>query len=249
VDVQFASLKQQAGGVTTIRDLPLPVRSQWHVSHNAWADASRLTVTAFIGEEGLDIEKLHLSYEGRQAMLPLPASPRVGDEAPPVIANTSSGDAILPEKQTGRHTLVVFWSPSDKKLDRLFDDLQALRREFGDTNRFRMITVCLDSSEEGWERWLGALKDKETTSRDGKHHRLIDDPVWWSAFQTSVKEPSSERYGVQATPESFLIAPSGRLSAVHISLAELKKTVAESFASSPGAAAAGSTSNPSRADD
>lgn len=60
VDVQFASLKKEANGVITSNGIPVAAAGQWHVFHNAWGDASRVTVTAYVGEGGIDVAKLRL---------------------------------------------------------------------------------------------------------------------------------------------------------------------------------------------
>jgi hypothetical protein len=52
-----------------------PRSCQWRVEHNAWVDADHLTVTVYVGDERIDLEKLALpAWRGGKAGPPVPAA-------------------------------------------------------------------------------------------------------------------------------------------------------------------------------
>src|SRR5262245_39539475 len=156
-----------------------------------------------------------------------PGGVAVGRAAPPVIALFPSGDAVLPEQQTGKVVLLVFWSLQDAARAQLFERLRAVRKEFARDDRLRIISVCTDSDGDSWETWGRFLLDQGAVDFGDGPRRFMDDDRWWNVFQNhGVAEPSSRRYGVTTGPAAFLIGPDGRLLAVRIPAGEIRERVA-----------------------
>jgi RNA polymerase sigma factor (sigma-70 family) len=150
----------------------------------------------------------------------------VGIVAPPIVALHADGNAMLPEHLKGKHTLLTFWSAGG---DMPFAELSALRKEFAKDDRFRIVSVCVDTannSDKAWAAWSKWLLSRGSIDFGDGPKRLIDDPQWWNVMENAnAASRTSAQYGVRF-PESFLIGPDGNFVAVYVANKDLQKTVA-----------------------
>lgn len=168
---------------------------------------------------------------------------KVGDAAPVVLGLYSDGDASLvrPWKWSGRVTLLVFWSPEDKASLEQLEELRRLHREYGDHERFQIVSLgtVLDRKEaEGadWDAWATFIHSQaEVIDSGGKRRPFYS--AWHHLFEAELFDEknfprdkhgltSSGRYAVSKLPAAFLIGADGRLAAIEISIKRLRDAVA-----------------------
>jgi len=156
----------------------------------------------------------------------------VGQEAPPIMANSPDGSPILPERPMGKWIRLVFWSLRDKTEMQPLETLKEIRKAFANDERLWIISVCTGThvgekvNTDDRTLWLKYLEKQGRVDYGDGERSFQDDSKWWNVFQDSrVEKPTSHRYGVTKLPESFLIGPDGRLLAVRIPEMELRRKV------------------------
>ena len=171
------------------------------------------------------------------------AAPNVGDEAPVVLGVFPDADtsAVRPLKWSGRHTLLVFWSPEEKTSIRQLRDLRRLHGEFGSNPQFQIVSVAttLDRHRDEpleWNTWIDLLGRQADIMHPnfGRQKFYLG---WPHLFEAELLDPgnfppdergltTTGRYGVTELPAAYLIGPDGRLSAARIPPDRLRETIA-----------------------
>lgn len=159
---------------------------------------------------------------------------KVGATAPKIRAMNPDGNSVLPAHLEGKVILLAFWTfDRDAKSGMPLDTLQPLRRAFAQDDRFLILTVCVNESED-WEAWGEFQVGQGRVEYEGFRGRFISDPKWWNTVQADPEGPvTSQRYGVSGLPSYFVIDRDNRIAAACIPPEELHATVGRALGRIP----------------
>jgi hypothetical protein len=160
---------------------------------------------------------------------------RVGQEAPEVVAFTPDGNSDIQAYYRNRFVLLDFWSLDDKDRARRLEALKAIRRGLAAEDRLMILSVCMDEMEnhyEAWQRFLEGQGKVAYGDRDRRGpFRFLEDHKWVNVFQDDGHVATSRMYGVERTPEAFLISPDRRIRAARIPIDKLGEVIADELKS------------------
>ncbi len=163
-----------------------------------------------------------------------PEPVRVGQVAPPVVADNIDGNFDM-QRYYRDFVLVTFWSMDDAASKRQFEELKKIRRTLAKEHRLLILSVCTDD-DVNWDRWRQFLEGQGTVDygdRDRPGGRgpftFYMDHKWVNAFLDTANFDSAKAYGVERVPEAFLIGPDRRLRAVKIPVDKMGEVVAEAL--------------------
>jgi hypothetical protein len=158
---------------------------------------------------------------------------RVGQVAPPVVAETPGGNFDIEGHYQDRYVLLTFWSMKGEAGRSQFEQLRQIRRGLTTENRLLILSVCIDDQDTqrgAWMKFLDAQGKVAYGDRD-RHgpFRFYEDHKWVNTLQEESHFVSSKAYGVGSGPEAFLIGPDRRLLAARIPVEKLREVVARAL--------------------
>lgn len=123
---------------------------------------------------------------------------KVGGEFPNITLPLPTGQKELLSKYRGRYVLLDFWASWCAPCLKELPHLKELHKEFGDSDKFALISFSLDNKETDWKN---AIKNKG-----------IDLPNWIHASDLlGWGSPTAKMCDVTAIPKMILLDPEGRV--------------------------------------
>lgn len=152
----------------------------------------------------------------------------VGQPVPSIQALGLDGNPLLPEHLRGKTVLLTFWSTNDAGCDRHLELLRGLRQEFLHSERFLMISLCVDKYDE-WENWLQFLSRQRSLEDHFPMRAFSSDARWWQMFHGPAVEGQQNPHPAGALPQSYLIGPDSRLLAVRVPDEKLRDVLSKAI--------------------
>jgi thiol-disulfide isomerase/thioredoxin len=139
---------------------------------------------------------------------------KVGDAAPAFTAKTLDGKPITLETYRGRYVLLNFWATWCGPCIAEFPHLEAIHKEFGDDERFAMLSLSVDDE-------IAA----PGTLLEGKDH------AWTQAFLGAPSESQVVKdYHAQVIPLHILVGPDGKIVAHGLRGESIRAAIAKALA-------------------
>ncbi|MCA9076148.1 MAG: hypothetical protein KDA93_14055 [Planctomycetaceae bacterium] len=157
----------------------------------------------------------------------------VGKKAPDVVAlNLAGGWYDYPVERT---VLLTFWSMNDADAEEDMARLAKIRGEFSDVPNFLMITVLVEgANSDDWDKWSNYCVDKGmvTYNKGQRPVSFVSDPRWWQMFTDPgpAGRKMLKEYGIDNTPQFFLLGPNRCTLASEIPKDVLQDVVAKHLA-------------------
>ncbi|HEX4590396.1 MAG TPA: redoxin domain-containing protein [Gemmataceae bacterium] len=150
---------------------------------------------------------------------------RIGQPIPTFPALGPDGSPLRLEDIRGKTVLLNFWSLKDAGVQRRFELLRDLRREFA-AERFQIVSVCVDGE---WDEWLAFLERQKPLDEKFPMRPLYSDARWWQFFYRPATE-GQPTFSGRMTQDSFLIGPDGKFIAMNVRDDKLRATVEAALA-------------------